>query len=120
MIAVNNSAGSTGRLRVSCTGRENQGIQRGHLGKKEEEACNGAKTYPRAGALSWGVRHRCTTFPPGAGQSGPQTVGLRWGFSGQSRVEKDNETSQTRPGPGEDLRKLLRAFMHLHGKPQFP
>lgn len=78
------------------------------------------KTYPGAGALCWGVRHRSTTFLLGAGQSGLQTMELLWGFSGQNHVEKDNEMSQRRPGPGEDLGKLLYAWMHLHGKPQFP
>lgn len=62
MIAVNNSAGSTGSLRVSRTGRENKENQMGCLGagwqgKKEKEACNGLKILPK----SWGTQLGCET-----------------------------------------------------------
>jgi len=98
MIAVNNSTGSTGSLRVSRG--ENKENQMGCLVRDGRERnrrrqITEKKTYPAPGALSWDARHRSTRFLLGAEKSGIQTVELLWGFSKQKHVEKENKRDKS-------------------------
>lgn len=113
MIAVNNSTGSTGSMRVSCTGRENKENQMGCLGagwqgKKEKEACNGEKPTQQLGhsAGTQDIDSPCSCLELG------RVAFKLWSCSGALPGKtiwrrRASETTQARPGADQDLRKLL-------------